>query len=160
MHEGVGEKLHRVAELLGQLLAAIARFVLDVLTVVLRLLVEAIEALAPYVPLLVKASCVATPIAAIVIAFPLAHVAYGGDVPALLAAAVLTLLPVLAALPLRWGGLLVSALIVVFTGYGVSVLHPLVRSLLLVAVLAGISTYQLFNSQEEEHESTTLEDRS
>ena len=101
-------------------------------------------------PVLLRGVCVGAAVFGISLSLPAAWQAYGGDVPALLPALVVSVLPVTAAVlaKLAWGGLLLAGVATAIAGSLLAVLPAFARSLLVIGAVSGLLFYRLKISDE------------
>ena len=97
------------------------------------------------IPLLIRGVCVGAAVIGIAYALPACWYAFGGDVPALIPAVVVGVLPLAAALLSRraWGGLLLAGAVTLVAGAAIESVPASTRAVLLMATIGGLIFYLL-----------------
>jgi hypothetical protein len=126
------EALAALAIAIAALLAAAVGLVAMLLSHAGRLIADMLRALAALAEHLVKVVVVAVLVVVVTWSFPVVYLAYGGDPPALLPAAVATLLPTAYATTFKpiWSGLVFAIVAAALAGAILPHLHPIALALL------------------------------
>lgn len=96
-------------------------------------------------PVIMPSVCVGAEVIGLAHALPACWHAFGGDVPALVPATVISALPLAAVLLSRqtWGGLLLAGVVTLATGAVIGSVPALVRAVLVMATIGGLIFYSL-----------------
>jgi len=105
-------------------------------------------------PILLQMMCVGTAVVGAAYSLSMCWHAYGGDVPALIPAVVITLAPmviVVLAWP-TWGSHLLAGVVMLALGWIVPALPAEWRTVLIMAVITGSILYHLISSERTKHD--------
>jgi len=125
-------------------LAALGVAVIGAAAVVLALglaaLSVAFQAIKPFAFVLVRVACVVACVAGVAVSFGPVWASFGGDVPALLPAGVLLVVPVgfVARIGAGFGGLLLAGALAWMAGVLLPAAHPIVRALAIMVVVGAV----------------------
>lgn len=94
------------------------------------------------------------------VTLPVVHTAYGGDLPAILPAAVVCLLPIVISLGSRkgWWTLFAAAGLIYGAGLIVDRADPLARGAIVSTAIAALLAYQILNTEKNNHEEDIVVD--
>lgn len=153
-----------LARLLPIVLPALIRAALAVGQAVGQILAQIIAQVAAILVMFARPIFYVTMVAAVVLSvfasLPLVHAAYGGDVPAILPAAVVCLLPIVISLgsDRGWWTLYAAAGLIYAAGQIIDRADPLARGAILSTAIAAILAYQILSTERISHETNTVVD--
>lgn len=153
-----------LARLLPIVLPVLFRAALAIGQIVGQLLAQIIAQVAAVLVMFAKplfyVLMVAADVLSVFATLPLVHTAYGGDLPAILPAAVICLLPIIISLGSGqgWWSLFAAAGLIYGAGLVIDQAHPLARAAIVSTAIAAILAYQILNTEKAHHEKDTLVD--
>lgn len=150
----LSELSHKAIHAIVALLVAFAALMFVLVTLLADVLRVALDALRGFAVVIVRVACVVACVAGIVVSFGPVWSSFGGDVAALISSVVLLLSPVafVAVIDAGFGGLLLAGGMAFVLGAVLPALHPMVRGLLLVVLLAATIYQSMQGASRHEQE--------